>query len=82
MDAIKKQNKIEDENAIQLGQVIDIPVNIANPDPDRGHQHPHPHPAGRRDTDARYSPPSRRPPRDNLFNNDMNEPPEQGGFSL
>lgn len=33
VDAIKKQNDIEDENAIQLGQSIDIPVNISTPVP-------------------------------------------------
>lgn len=33
IDAIMKQNKIEDANSIQLGQLIDIPVNIATPVP-------------------------------------------------
>lgn len=33
VEAIKKQNDIEDENSIQLGQSIDIPVNIATPIP-------------------------------------------------
>jgi LysM repeat protein len=35
IDAIMKQNKIDDANAIQLGQLIDIPVNIATAVPTR-----------------------------------------------
>lgn len=35
VDAIMKRNKIEDSNSIQLGQVIEIPVNIATLVPTR-----------------------------------------------
>lgn len=45
IDAIIKQNKIEDENSIQLGQIIDIPVNIATPVPTAVVNTPTPTPA-------------------------------------
>jgi LysM repeat protein len=35
VDAIIKQNKLEDENAIFAGQMIDIPVNLITPVPTR-----------------------------------------------
>jgi LysM repeat protein len=35
VDAIKKENKLTDENAIQAGQLLKIPVNIVTPTPTR-----------------------------------------------